>query len=53
MSSAEATVDETVLITTTVDAGDATRAATVLALLAVTQLTWIGGLVYGTIWLLT
>ena len=38
MSSAEATVDETVLTTTTVHAGDATRAATVLALLALTQL---------------
>jgi uncharacterized membrane protein len=53
MSSAEATVDETVLMRSTVRGGDATRAATVLALLAVTQLTWIGALVYGAIWLLT
>ena len=52
MSSAEATVDDTVLITTT-HAGGATRAATVLALLALTQVTWIGALVYGTVWLLT
>jgi uncharacterized membrane protein len=54
MSSAEATVDETVLTTTTTVRGrDGTRAATVLALLALTQVTWIGALVYGAIWLLT
>lgn len=53
MSSAEATVDETVGMTTTVDGGTATPAATVLALLAVTQLAWIGALIYGAIWVLT
>jgi uncharacterized membrane protein len=53
MSSAEAAVVETVLTSTTVRGRDATRAATVLALLALTQVTWIGALVYGTVWLLT
>ena len=53
MSSAEAAVDDAVVMTTTVHAGDAAHTATVLAILAVTQHTWIGALVYGAIWLLT
>jgi hypothetical protein len=53
MSSAEAAVDSTVGMTTTARDGYATRAATVFALLAVTQLTWFGALVYGAIWLLS
>jgi hypothetical protein len=52
MSTAEATVEDTVLVTTVHGKGT-TRAATVLALLAVAQLMWLGALVYGTIWLLT
>ena len=53
MSSAEATVDDTVAMTTTVHTGDPARATTVLALIALTQLTWIGALVYVAVWLLT
>jgi hypothetical protein len=52
MSSADVTVEDTVLVTT-VHGKDATRAAAVLALLAVTQLTWFGALAYGAVWLLT
>ena len=51
MSTAEATVDDTVVVTTVHSKG-ATRAATVLVLLAITQLMWVGALVYGTVWLL-
>jgi hypothetical protein len=54
MSSVETTVDETVVVAA--GAGrrrDTTRAATVFAVIAVTQLTWIAAIVYGTIWLLT
>jgi len=53
MSSAEATVDDTVVVTTTVRDSDATRAATVLAAIAITQLAWLAAMVYGAIWLLT
>lgn len=53
MSSAEATVDGTVVVTTSVHGKDATRAATVLAVIVITQLTWLGGIVYAAIWLLT
>ena len=52
MSTAEATVEDTVAVTT-VHGKDATGAATVFALLAVAQLTWLGALVYGAVWLLT
>jgi hypothetical protein len=51
MSSAETMVDETVLVGSR--PRDTTRAATVFALIAVTQLTWLAAIVYGTIWLLT
>ncbi|HST13272.1 MAG TPA: hypothetical protein VLJ44_00305 [Gaiellaceae bacterium] len=53
MSSAGATVETAAVVTTSVRGKDATRAATVLALLAVMQIAWIGVLVYGAIWLLT
>jgi hypothetical protein len=54
MSSAEAMVDETVVVGSSTNRdGDATRAATVLALIALAQLAWLGALVYGGIWLLT
>lgn len=54
MSSAEAMVDETVVVGSRTNRdGDATRAATVLALIALAQLAWLGALVYGGIWLLT
>jgi hypothetical protein len=54
MSSAEAMVDEAVVATSgTARSRDATRAATVLAVLAVTQLSWLAALVYGTVRLLT
>jgi uncharacterized membrane protein len=51
MSTAEATVDDTVVVTTV--HGKGATAATVLALLAVAQLMWVGALAYGTVWLLT
>jgi hypothetical protein len=54
MSSAETMVDETIVMAAgTGRHRDATRAATVFAVLAVTQLTWLGAIVYGAIWLLT
>ena len=53
MSSAEATVDDTVAVTKTVRDSDATPAAAVLAAIAITQLAWLGAMVYGAIWLLT
>jgi len=54
MSSAQAMVDEAVVATSgTGRSRDATRAATVLAVIAVTQLGWLAALVYGTVWLLT
>ena len=54
MSSAEATVDETVAVGSgSGRGGDATRAAMVLALIALAQLAWLGALVYGGIRLLT
>lgn len=53
MSSAEAAVNDTVVMTTTVGSRDVTPAATVFALLAVTQLAWLGVLVYGAIWVLS
>jgi len=53
MSSAEATADNAVRATTTVRTRAATRGAAVFALLALTELTWLGALVYGVIWLLT
>jgi len=53
MSSAEATVDDTVVRSTTVRSTDATHAATVLTLIAVSQLTWLAALVYGANLLLT
>jgi hypothetical protein len=54
MSSAEATVDETVAVGSSTNRDrDATRAATVLALIALAQLAWLGALVYGGIRLLT
>jgi hypothetical protein len=52
MSSAQATVHKTVVMTTTVGTRDATRAATVFTVLAITQLIWFAALVYGAIWLL-
>jgi len=52
MSSAEATVDDTVRVSTSVGGGEGTRAAAVLAVLAVTQVGWLGGLVYGAVRLL-
>ena len=55
MSSADATVDGTVAMATTVrERGrETTRAATVLAAIAVAQLVWLAVLVYGVISLLT
>jgi hypothetical protein len=54
MSSAETMVDETVVVGAAVGRHrDTTRAATVFAVIAVTQLTWLAAIVYGTIWLLT
>lgn len=53
MSSAGATIDGTVVVAKSVRGKDATRAATVLAVIAITQLTWLGGIVYAAIWLLT
>lgn len=53
MSSAEATVDETVLMRSTAGSRRVTRSAAVLAVLAVTQLAWLAALTYGAIWLLT
>jgi hypothetical protein len=52
MNSAHATVEDTVPVTT-VHGKEATRATAVLAVLALTQLTWLGALVYGALWLLT
>ena len=52
MSSADATVDA-VAMATTVRGHDTTRAATVLAAIAVAQFVWLVALVYGVIWLLT
>ena len=54
MSSAETMVDETVVVAA--GAGrhrDTTRAATLFAVIAVTQMTWLAAIVYGAIWLLT
>ena len=53
MSSAEATVDDTVVMRSTAGNWRVTRAATVLALIALTQLAWLAALTYGAIWLLT
>jgi hypothetical protein len=54
MSSAEAMVDETVVVGSGVGRNwDATRAATAFAVLAVTQLTWLAAMIYGAVWLLT
>jgi hypothetical protein len=53
MSSAEAMVDETVVAEETGRDGHTTRAATVLAVIALTQLTWLGALVYGGLRLLS
>jgi hypothetical protein len=53
MSSAGAAVNDTVAMSRTVGSRDATPSATVFALLAVTQLAWLGVLVYGAIWLLS
>jgi hypothetical protein len=53
MSSAEATVDDAVVVTRVARGKDGKRAVVVLAVIAVTQLTWLGALVYGAIWLLT
>lgn len=53
MRSAEATVDGTVVVPTSVRGKDATRAAMLLAVIAITQLAWLGGIVYAAIWLLT
>jgi hypothetical protein len=49
MSSAEATVDDTVAMAQTVR----NRELTVLTAIAVAQLTWLGALAYGVISLLT
>jgi hypothetical protein len=53
MSSAEAGVDNTVDMTTTVGSVEATRTLSMFALLAAAQLTWIGALVYTAIRLLS
>jgi hypothetical protein len=54
MSSAEAMVDETVVVGSGVGRNwDATRAATAFAVLAVTQLAWLAAMIYGAVWLLT
>lgn len=54
MSSAEAMVDETVVVGSGHGRNwDGTRAATVFAVLAVMQLTWLAAMAYGAIWLLT
>ena len=53
MSSAEATVDDTVLTRSTAGNWRVTRSAAVLAVIAVTQLAWLTALTYGAISLLT
>lgn len=53
MSSADATVGDTVVIKTRTTRSGVTARATVLAVLLVTQLVWIAVLVYGAVWLLT
>lgn len=53
MSSADATVDDTVAMATPVRGHETTRAATVLAAIAVAQVVWLAMIVYGVISLLT
>jgi hypothetical protein len=53
MSSAQATVDETVAVRRSVYAGTGTSVSTVLAAIAIAQVVWLAALVYGAIWLLT
>jgi hypothetical protein len=53
MSSADVTVDDTVAMATTVRGHETTRAATVVAAIAVAQLVWLAALVYGAISLLS
>lgn len=54
MSSADATVGDTVVVPTKLRSNESTfGAAAVLTVLAITQLVWIAVLIYGAIWLLT
>jgi hypothetical protein len=53
MSTAHATVDDTVAMATQARENGATRAVTVVAAIAFAQVAWLALLVYGAIWLLT
>jgi hypothetical protein len=53
MSSAEAMIDEAVVVASVGRNRDARRAVTALAVIAVMQLTWLAALVYGTFRLLS